>query len=292
MTGPVMYFTRCGRAGVDDLQIRTPELAPLRQKRIAVFGLGCLGAPSAIEFARAGISGLSLLDHDVVDPGTIGRWPLGLGAAGVKKVDALAKFIEANYPLTFVRSSDRWLGLTRPLTATSDMTVVEEMVRDVDLVYDATAEIGVQHYLSDIARRLDIPFVSVTGSYGGWGGKVVSVVPGHTLGCWHCFRAALEDGTIPEPPSDPAGEVQAAGCGDISFTGAGFDMLIVALTGVRMAVSILCRETAGSYPALAGDVMTIALRDKEGNAIAPSMSIYALEKYSTCPLCCLDRPAA
>ena len=40
------YLIRSGRAGIDAVQVRVPELAPLRDKRIAVFGLGCLGAPS------------------------------------------------------------------------------------------------------------------------------------------------------------------------------------------------------------------------------------------------------
>jgi hypothetical protein len=50
------YIARAGRAGPGDLQARMPELFPLRSKVVAQIGVGCLGAPSALEFTRAGIA--------------------------------------------------------------------------------------------------------------------------------------------------------------------------------------------------------------------------------------------
>ena len=66
-------FVKAGRASRRDLTLRMPELTPLADKVVAVFGLGCIGGPSALEFARAGVGELRVLDHDAVDPGTIGR---------------------------------------------------------------------------------------------------------------------------------------------------------------------------------------------------------------------------
>ena len=71
------YGAKVFYASPTDLFTRIPELKPLREKTVAVFGLGCLGAPSVLEFARAGVECIRLVDFDVVDPATGVRWPLG-----------------------------------------------------------------------------------------------------------------------------------------------------------------------------------------------------------------------
>src|SRR5215216_2105745 len=43
----VFYLARPGVAGRADLKARIPELAPLANHAVALFGLGCIGAPSA-----------------------------------------------------------------------------------------------------------------------------------------------------------------------------------------------------------------------------------------------------
>ena len=68
------------RAGASDLGNRVPGVAHLRNKRIAVFGLGALGAPLAVELARHGCYSVHLIDHDCVEPGNSIRWPLGATA--------------------------------------------------------------------------------------------------------------------------------------------------------------------------------------------------------------------
>ncbi len=86
---PVMknHYIRTSRIGKDEVLARAPELKPASSKRIALVGLGCVGAPSALEFARAGISELRLMDSDGVEPGNCVRWPLGIQAVGQSKVE-------------------------------------------------------------------------------------------------------------------------------------------------------------------------------------------------------------
>ena len=290
MTRMSTYFTRAGRAGDDDLLFRTPELGKLKEKSLAVFGLGCLGAPSALEFARAGIGQLTLVDHDFVDPGTIGRWPFGLSAAGLSKAEVLAEFIGQNYPSTLVKPELHRIGDVRPPAPgfQSQIETVDSLTEEASAIYDATAELGVHHFLSDLASQLNIPYISVYGTHGGWGGVVASIVPDRTGGCWMCLQHALNDGTIKLPPSDPHGEIQAAGCGDVTFTGAGFDMTLIALAGVRMAVSVLCNDEDNAYPGADWDVMTISLRDNHGGQIVPDYTGYTLERHLDCPLCHRD----
>lgn len=282
-----MYFTKVGLAGRDDRLLRSPELRCLGDRSVAVFGTGCLGAPSVLEFARAGVGELRLLDPDRVDPGTIGRWPLGMSAVGLLKVNVLAEHIERNYPGTTVRPIVHRIGATRfgAEAERSDLDVMEEMTAGASLIFDATVEIGVQQYLAVTAAEFGIPYVSVAGTYGGWGGKVIRILPGVTAGCWMCCRYTFRDRLIPEPPSDPDGAIQARGCGDVTFTGAGFDMAQVVLTGVRTVVATLCEGTDGGYPAMDWDVTTIMLRDERGGVVVPKYEQYSLAKHPECPQC-------
>lgn len=282
-----IYFSRAGWTAADGISVRAPELHPLRGRTIAQFGVGCLGGPSALEFARAGIGELRILDDDHVDAATIGRWPFGLSVAGALKVQVIAEFIERNYPSTRVTPIRHRLGATRATKdeAPSDHEVIEQMTAGASIIFDATAEIGVQHYLSDIAAAIGIPYVSVVGTYGGWGGEVLCITPGRTEGCWMCYRFAVEDGTIPVCPADPDGRIQPRGCGDVTFTAAGFDMTQVALMGVRTAVATLCGEAEGGYPAAPWDVLTLTLRDESGRLVVPVIRGHQLRKHPGCPRC-------
>lgn len=282
-----MYFARAGWAPTDGTSVRAPELHPLRRRTIAQFGVGCLGGPSALEFARGGIGELRIVDDDHVDPATTGRWPFGLSAAGLPKVRVIAEFIAQNYPSTRVVAVQHRLGATRGTQgeARSDHEVIEQMTAGASILFDATAEVGVQHYLSDVAAGLGIPYVSVVGTYGGWGGEVVCITPGHTEGCWMCCRYAIEDGSIPVCPFDPKGKIQPRGCGDVTFTAAGFDMAQLALMAVRTAVAALCRDATGGYPAAPWDVLTLKLRDESGQLIVPEIGGHKLRRHAWCPRC-------
>lgn len=280
-------FQRAARYGGDDVAERIPELFPLCEKKVAVFGLGCVGAPSAIELARAGVGHIAILDSDFVDPPTTTRWPLGISAAGLNKVDVISDFIRRNYPYTKVTQYLHRLGAARlgHPTDRSDHQVLREMLQTTDLIYDATAEFGVQHVLSEHAWQMKIPYVSVDATQGGWGGRVFRSKPNGVAGCWICFQKALTEGRIEPPPYNPAGSVQPQGCGDPTFTGAGFDLLQVALTGVRIAVSTLCDGVPDAYPAISWDAMVMGFRDKHGSLISPQFTTFVLPRDPVCPRC-------
>jgi len=266
------YFARSGRAGAKDLLAREPELDEMRTATIALFGLGCNGAISAVELAKAGTKELRLADHDFLDPGTLLRWYLGLPFAGRQKADLLTDFINANYPLTAAISYIYRVGGgdTNTLTQISD---------GVSLLYDATAEPGVSYFLSEFARHHGVPYIHVSSTQGGWGGVIVRL-NGDT-GCWYCLQAARRDGRIPAPPADQQGVVQPIGCSDPTFMGAGFDLATIALAGVRTAVATLSPK----YPSDDWDVTVISLRDEHGKSIPPTFRTFKLPKDRTCSAC-------
>jgi molybdopterin/thiamine biosynthesis adenylyltransferase len=276
-----IYFARAGRAGQIDLGSRIPELAPLRKKCIGVIGLGCIGAPSALEFARSGVGELRILDGDIVETGTIVRWPFGIPAAGLSKAGVIRKFVAANYPYTKVVALHHNIG-NAFRSERSDLDVLHELLDGIDLIYDATAEIGLQHLLSNIAAEQNVPYVCVSATPGGWGGLISRIRPGMGNGCWSCLQRHLMDLSIPCPPNSPAGAIQPHGCADPTFTGAGFDIGQIALAGVRLAVASLSQGTQTGYPDFEWDIGVIALRDTDGKAIAPHWKTFTLTRHPEC----------
>jgi molybdopterin/thiamine biosynthesis adenylyltransferase len=266
---------------------RIPELAPLAKSSIAVIGLGAVGAPGALELARAGVRELRLLDFDHVDPGTIVRWPLGLEAAGLLKTTSLPEFLAANYPYTKLKAYTHRLGAVRDIAdaLTPDPLVLDEVLNGANLVYDATAEIGIQHSLSDLARERGIPYVCASATEGAWGGLIARIRPGRTEGCWYCLMHHLDTGSIPTPPRSPTGTVQPIGCANPTFVGAGFDLTEVAIAAARLAVATLCADNQDGYPDYDWDVACLSLRDPEGKAIAPRWQTFTLKRHLRCELC-------
>lgn len=289
MGSPDYYFARAGRAGRSDLSARVPDLASLADRRIAVIGLGALGMPSAIEFARAGVGELRVLDGDVVDPGITVRWPLGLGSAGLSKTVALKRFLNSDYPYTKVVDYDHWLGRVRYAGESSseptDLSILSEMLDGVDLVYDATAEEGVHYFLDRLCREWKIPYICVSATNGAWGGRVVRILPTADMGCWSCLLAAGADGTIPWPAADPSEPIQPAGCASPTFTGTGFDLAQVNLMAVRLAISTLVDCGTDGNRNMGWDVAIGALRDANGCPTVPRWGTYPLERHPRCPIC-------
>lgn len=275
------YFARVIRSGEDDMAPRAPELRAMRRQTIAVFGAGALGGHSVLEFARAGVGRLNILDHDIVDAPQTVRWPSGLRSVGLPKAEALRELVEGCYPYTAVVPFVHRLGVAAR-EGPSDVEVLEKVLAGVNLIYDATAEIGIQHLLSDLAAQRRIPYIAISGTQGAWGGLVLRLGPGQTSGCWGCFQHALFDGTIPSPPADPNGMVQPAGCADPTFTGAGFDLLQVALQGVRLAAGTLCGSSAGGYPDVSWDVAVASLRDRNGMTVPIRWESFPLDRHPAC----------
>ncbi|QXE85557.1 ThiF family adenylyltransferase [Geomonas nitrogeniifigens] len=285
------WIIRAEYAGEGDLFQRVPELQILRERTVAVIGLGCIGAPSALAFARAGIGELRLLDGDYVSPGTACRWPLGLPAAGAGKVRVISSFISSHYPFTKIGEAHRG-KLHREgrmvIGASDDFEQWEcltALLDGVDLVYDASAERGVNALLAELASSRGIPYISVASRSGGWGGDIVRINPDSTQGCYCCYLHALHAGDIPHPPHDPkAGALQPVGCGDVTFQAAGFDVEEIALAGVRTAVSTLCETSAGGYPPVVNDVGVVTLR-RDGQMVFPEWQSYPLPVHPSCVRC-------
>lgn len=276
------HLVQAMRAGPTDLAARVPALSFLAERRIAIFGLGALGAPSAFTFARAGVRALTLTEPDHVEAGTTPRWPVGLTAAGTVKVDTVARWIKVSWPYTEVVAAEQWRLGTPETGGVTDSQVLNRTLEGVDLLFDATAHLGASAALADEAWRRRLPLVQVTATAGAWGGIVVRFVPGITC-CRNCFMKALGD-TIEAPPADPEGKVTPIACSDMTFVGAGFDLTPLADEAVRLAVATLSRG-GGHYPQADWDVGILALRAKDGSLVPPTWTPHSLLPKSGCSEC-------
>lgn len=274
------------RIGRGDMEERIPELRTLRDKKVGVLGLGNLGAPSAIEFAKAGLGELRIMDHDTVGGGTIVRWPFGLNAIGSSKAFYLKDFITNNYPYTNVIPEIHRIGSTEVRDdRRSELDIFKSFFNELDLVYDATAEYGVQHFLSDFCREKGVPYVCISTTFGIWGGRIYRIVPGKTEGCWVCMQIFREENEDWVPRENPNGKVHPKGCAAPTFAGANFDSLQISSAGVRLAVATLCDGVTGGYPNFDWDVAVVDFRDSDGRAIAPNWRTYQLKKHESCQRC-------
>ena len=277
------HFVRVARAGQADIAARMPSSDGLRDKRIAFFGLGAIGAPAALEFARAGVGAMALVDGDHMDPATLRRWPVGWSAFGRPKVDVIKEIIEREYPWTISSSHLVSIGLPQPDPKLEKRQglIIEEILSDVDLIMDATAEMGVNHLLSGLAAERRIPYLLMNASPGAWGGMVASFNIRNNDACWMCFRHALyEAESLPLPPADLASDIQAPGCGEMTFSGASFDLQEVSLEGVRVAVSHLAASSG--YPSTPWQYGVLSLRNKDGSRRPPTWEGLTIPKRPGC----------
>ncbi|WP_127020459.1 ThiF family adenylyltransferase [Flagellimonas beolgyonensis] len=265
----------------EDYMQRIPNSKTLHGKTISIIGLGTIGAPSVIEFAKNGVSKLKLMDFDIVDVSSSSRWPLGIEYSGSSKTLALKQFIDANYPFVDVEIVNHKIGSTSQLFFNNEDEKIKWLLDDCSLLYDASAEEGVNNLISRLCKNRSIPYMSIEARRGAWGGIVMRVVPSETKGCWMCLQYHLNDGTIKPPNEDKNGGIQPQGCGDVTFTGSSFDLQNISLAGVRMAVDVLkVGKQTGSW-----DVGILNMVDDKGIEIPPSWEVHKLVKHPDCPYC-------
>jgi ThiF family len=274
---PIQPFViRTLRGGRSDLTSRAPTLSGLLTKSVALIGTGALGAPLAIEFARNGIAELRLMDFDVVEPGNTVRWPLGTTTWGQFKSEALAKFIESEYPQTKTSFMNHCLGAPNPI---GDSAALEVMLRDVDLVIDGTASFGTTTLIREEARSRSLPLLVLFASPSVAGGVVAVYAPDG--GCPVCLEFAWQDESkiIAAPPGifEEAELIQPPGCAERTFSGTFFDLQELSLQAMRAAAGLLTSD-AKTWPST---VYTLTFQD-EGGIRCPSWRKNVLLRHPHC----------
>lgn len=267
-------FVPVMRAGATDIGFRVPAVRGLKTRRIAVFGVGGIGAPIALELARNGCAELRLVDHDSVEPGNSIRWPLGAAAWGKRKVIALKDFLGDQYPGVSVVPIAHQLGALGQVK--SDLEMLQQALTDVDIVVDAAVSDGVTRLLWDQCNRRGIPLIEAGATPPLLGGVVVRYTAGG--GCPVCLQYARIHNRIPKPLGlDEDTLHQPPGCAERTFHGADYDLRELSLQAVRMVLDTL--TAVDPAPSV---VQTLSFIGEAGGLKLPSWQQHQLYKERGC----------
>lgn len=145
------------QAGADTTAAKSarsgPRAADLNPLRVAIVGVGALGSFIADMLIRAGVAYLTLIDGDVVMPGNLVRHLVGPEAVGLPKAVAVKSHLVRSHG---VDSSQ----IDAQIEAVTAGDAAFELLRDHDLVVNATADFAITALFQKAAEALGKSFLS------------------------------------------------------------------------------------------------------------------------------------
>jgi molybdopterin/thiamine biosynthesis adenylyltransferase len=156
----------------------------LNDSSVAIIGCGALGTVLANNLCRAGIGRLVIADRDYIELNNLQRQILFDEEDIARR---LPKAIAAAEKLHRVNSTTRIEALVEDINADG----IESLVRDVDLVLDATDNFETRYLLNDVCVKYARPWIysGVIASYG----VTMNIVPGDTP----CLRCIFPEMPLP-----------------------------------------------------------------------------------------------
>lgn len=202
-------------------EIGGPGQQRLKAARVAIVGMGGVGAPAALYLAAAGVGALRLIDHDVVGLSNLQRQIIFAEAdVGDPKAEAGATRLGAlNSHVDVETASER-------LTPTNAAWLLD----GCDLVLDGTDDFETRFATNAACVAAGIPLVS--GALGRWSGQV-GVFAGRP--CYRCL--------VPETPPD------AETCARVGVVGA-----LAGVVGAMTALEAI-KLITGAGEALTGRLL-------------------------------------
>ena len=157
----------------------------LADKCIFTAGLGSLGAPVALEWAKIGVRNHILLDHDRVEVANIVRHVAGLSDTGRYKTKVMTEAICDKNPYARVRTCRRKITW-------DTFEQVRGFVRDSDLVVCAADGKDARVILNALCLEEHKPVIFAGAFRRAYGGQVLFVRPGSGP-CFECFQRGVTD---------------------------------------------------------------------------------------------------
>lgn len=167
-------FGPIGKEGQERLQAST----------IAIIGCGALGTVLANNLCRAGIGHIVIADRDYIEVNNLQRQIL-FDEEDITR--HLPKAIAAAEKLRRINSDTK----IEPLVEDVNTDGIESLVRNTDLVLDATDNFETRYLLNDVCVKYGRPWIysAVVASYG----VTMNVVPGDTA----CLRCVFPEMPLP-----------------------------------------------------------------------------------------------
>jgi len=186
------------------VRVKTDETTPLdvlRNKKVAVVGLGSGGGLVATYLAKSGVKEMSFIDDDLFETHNIVRHVCGEEALGREKVKAVRDYIKNRTPdveiNTIVEKFSFQSKSTRPNVDTDDLTErFRSEFKDADIIVSAAAEPDVNRQLNRFVHEYDIEApVVYAGMFSNLkGGIIIRVDRSKNDPCYHCIYRKLESG--------------------------------------------------------------------------------------------------
>ena len=178
-----VLFSKIGPAGQEKLL----------RAHVAVVGVGATGAAAASLLARAGVGTLTLVDRDFVEESNLQRQVL-FDEADAR--DSLPKAEAARRKIAAFNSEVRVHAQVADLVPAN----IHDLLRDADLVLDATDNFETRYLLNDYAVEQGKPWIyaAAVGAYA----VTMNILPGQTA-CLACI--------FPQPPGGAVETCDTAG---------------------------------------------------------------------------------
>lgn len=158
----------------------------LTKKHVLVIGAGALGTGSAEVLVRAGIGKLTIVDRDYVELSNLQRQQLYTEKDAMQRIP---KAIAAKERLILINSEVEIEAHVMDVSVEE----LEQLVKDVDLIMDATDNFDIRMMINDISQKYQIPWIygACVGSYG----ITYTILPGQTP-CLNCLLETVPMGGI------------------------------------------------------------------------------------------------
>jgi molybdopterin/thiamine biosynthesis adenylyltransferase len=172
--------------------------ARLSQGRVAIVGCGATGACVSGLLARAGVGHLVIIDRDYVESSNLQRQSLFDEADAA---ESLPKAVAAGRKIAAFNSEVQTTPMVDDLTPEN----IELLLRDTDLILDATDNFETRYLINDFAVKHGRPWIyaAAVAAYA----VTMNVLPGETA-CLACVFPAPPEGTI--ETCDTAGILNSA----------------------------------------------------------------------------------
>lgn len=299
---------------LDRLMVRIEDgptpLGELRDKKVAIIGVGSGGALVADYLAKSGVQDLVLIDDDLFETHNIVRHVCGMDALGRHKVDAVKSYLLNRLPDLNIEG----IHSKFELGSQADIDRFKSILGDVDLIVSASAEHSTNNLVeSFVYDHLETPIPVV---YAGMfedlnGGILIRVDPRSSDRCYHCIYSGTETGgrgnegeedseqTAPRPsspeadvPYDRSLEEEA------SQPGLGLDVDNLSVFTTKMCLYTLLRDTDHGLAEMEESVYIWGNRDMVRAPFDPHLpdsQVYGLElmyepqerlpQRENCPYC-------
>ncbi len=149
----------------------------LLSSKIAIIGCGALGTHIANNMARAGVGRIIIVDRDFVEIDNLQRQILFDEEDAVKRIP---KVMAAKKKLKKINSEIEIIPIIEDVNPSN----IENIIKDVDLVIDATDNLETRFLINDACIKNDIPWIY--GAVIGTEGMSMNILPGKTA-CLRCF---------------------------------------------------------------------------------------------------------